>query len=80
MDLSMKHLKTYVLDRYEGSYAVLTDSFGKTYDVLRDELPNDVREGDLLTENEGIYIYDEKLTAEKREKLQQLSDELTKND
>ena len=78
MEFSTNHLKTYVVDRYEGAYAVLLDSYGKAFDVLRDELPKDVREGDILNEKEGIYVYDEEQTAKKRAKLQRLSDALTK--
>ena len=80
MVISMNHLKAYVLDRYEGAYAVLEDSTGRTYDVLRDELPADIREGDVLHENEGTYIIDEKATEEKRIKLKKISDSLTKKD
>jgi hypothetical protein len=77
--ISMNHLKDYVLDRYEGAYAVLEDSSGRTYDVLCEELPANLREGDILHENDGTYVVDEKATEEKRKKLKQISDALTKN-
>lgn len=79
MEISMKHLKTYVLDRYEGSYGVLEDQSGRLYDVLRDELPPDVREGDVLHESEGAYVVDQKATEEKRESLRRISEELSNN-
>jgi hypothetical protein len=75
----MNHLKAYVLDRFEGQYAILLDSYGRAYDVLRDELTPDIREGDVLHENDGIYEIDEELTKEKREKLQKIKEELTKS-
>jgi hypothetical protein len=74
---STKHLKTYVIDRYEGAYAVLEDKYGRTYDVPRDELPPDTREGDVLNENDGIYVINEEATKLKRAKLRQLKDALT---
>ena len=76
MDMSMEHLKTYVIDRFEGEYAILTDSIGKAYDTLREELPSEVREGDILHESEGAYSIDKELTAQSREKLQKIFDEL----
>jgi hypothetical protein len=75
----MNHLKTYVVDRYEGEYAVLIDGFGKAYDVLRDELPVDTREGDVMNENDGVYVFDEESTKEKREKIQKIKETMTKS-
>jgi hypothetical protein len=80
VEISMNHLKIYVVDRFEGAYAVLEDNSGRTYDVLCDELPENLREGDVLHENEGAYLLDEKLTEEKRTKLQRINDALTKKD
>lgn len=79
MDISMNHLKTYIVDRYEGEYAVLIDGFGKVYDVLRDELPSDTREGDVMNESDGVYVFDEESTKEKREKLQKIKETITKS-
>lgn len=76
--MSMNHLKLYVVDRFEGQYAILVDSYSKTYDVLRDELPSEVREGDILHENEGQFIIDEEATKEKREKIRKFREELSK--
>lgn len=54
-----------VVDRFEGQYAVLeTDSGMKT--VLRNELPADAREGDVLSGSGGIYSVDREKTAERR--------------
>jgi hypothetical protein len=78
MEISMDHLEAYVLDRYEGEYAVLQNKNGRTFDVLRDELPLNVREGDILHENEGSFVMDEKLTQESREKLKKLYADLAK--
>jgi hypothetical protein len=76
----MKHLRTFVIDRYEGTYAILEDNRGRIYDVLRDEMPANAREGDILTEDEGIYVIDEKATEVKRAKVQKISDALTKHE
>ena len=73
----MKHLKPLTVDRFEGEYAILIDNIGRSYDVLRDELPGDSLEGDVLHENGGIFIVDEELTKEKREKIQRLREQLS---
>lgn len=78
VEMSMNHLKLYVVDRFEGQYAILVDSYSKTYDVLRDELPSDVREGDMLHDNEGQFVIDEEATKEKREKIHKMREELVK--
>jgi Protein of unknown function (DUF3006). len=76
MDISLEHLKTFVLDRFEGEYAILTDGAGKAYDTLREALPEEAREGDILHEDRGAYSIDKELTAESRKKLKRLYDEL----
>ena len=80
MENSTSHLRTFVIDRYEGAYAILQDNFGKMYDVLRDELPISSHEGDILNENYGEYVFDEKATEISREKMQNISDALTNNE
>ncbi len=75
----MNHLKDFVVDRFECSYVVLIDNHGTNYDVLRDELPEDIREGDVMNETDGVYVYDEIATKEKRKKIQKLKEELTKS-
>jgi Protein of unknown function (DUF3006) len=42
-------MASYTIDRFEGSeWAVLEDDRGHTFNVPREWLPHDVREGDLL--------------------------------
>jgi hypothetical protein len=71
-------IKKYVLDRFEGSVAVLEDSAGVMRDFLKDRLPNSAREGDVLVLNEenGIFTIDSEATREKSEKIKDLMDGL----
>lgn len=78
MENSTKHLKTFTIDRFEGAYAILEDNFGRTYDVLKEELPQDSHEGDILNEIEGAYVVNEEATQAKREELRKISERLTK--
>ena len=54
-----------VLDRFEGGYAVLETENG-TVTVLRSSLPEDVREGDVLTERDGHFAVDTSTTEQRR--------------
>jgi hypothetical protein len=76
---SIKHLKTFVIDRYEGEYAILEDKYGRTYDVPFEKLPAGTLEGDILNENQGRYVVDDEATAKKREKLRRIRNALAKN-
>lgn len=74
----MEHLRRYTVDRFEGEYAILEDEYGRLYDVLREELPTDLREGDILQENEGKYMINEEETAKQREKIKQIYERIVK--
>lgn len=78
MENSMHHLKTYSVDRFEGRYVILEDENGKIYDVLREELPEDIREGDILRDNGGYFFVDEEETAKQRKKLKEIFDNIVK--
>ncbi|MBR1431586.1 DUF3006 domain-containing protein [Ruminococcus sp.] len=54
-----------VLDRFEGGYAVLETENG-TVIVLRSSLPEEVREGDVLTERNGHFAVDTSTTSQRR--------------
>ena len=54
-----------VLDRFEGGYAVLETENG-TVTVLRSSLPEEVREGDVLTERDGHVAVDTSTTEQRR--------------
>ncbi|MEK4881400.1 MULTISPECIES: DUF3006 domain-containing protein [Paenibacillus] len=64
-----------IIDRFEGEYAVI-EFDGKTEDVLRSELPAEVKPGDTLIFKEGKIIIDTKATASRKEEIDSLMDEL----
>lgn len=57
-----------VIDRFEGEYAVLETESGMKR-VLRDVLPVEVREGDVLEIKDGIYTVNKKAAAERRSRI-----------
>jgi len=78
VETNMMHLKRYTFVRFEGEYGVLEDEYGRLYDVRREELADDLREGDILQEYEGKFIVNEEETAKQREKLKRIYDHIVK--
>lgn len=67
----------YILDRWEGEYAVLLDETEQAVSVLKTALAEDVREGDaLLLGEDGIYRKNAEETEERREKIKKMMDTL----
>lgn len=64
-----------IIDRFEGKIAVLETESGMK-DVLSDLLPENAREGDVLTVENGKYCIDDAATAARkaavREKFKKL--------
>ena len=57
----------YVIDRFEGSYAVCEERGGGMVDVPRALLPELASEGDCIYELEGSYVIDETYALRKSE-------------
>jgi hypothetical protein len=65
-------MKIYILDRFEGGFAVLENEQGKMSNVPLQDLPAGLREGDVLCEDSGVFTYDEKSTKDRAEKIKRL--------
>lgn len=71
----------YVIDRFEGEYAVCEDPQGQMRDFARVELPMGAREGDVLLQGtDGAFIIDAKETAQRREYARKLFESLLSDD
>ena len=60
-------MKKFIIDRFEGEFAVLEKEEGGTFDVPKSEL-GDAKEGDVVLLDDGVYIVDAEET-QKRKKL-----------
>lgn len=58
----------FTVDRIEGNYAVCEDERGSFHNIPKDLLPN-VREGDVLDEENGKFTKNEQATQINREKI-----------
>ncbi|WP_101697745.1 DUF3006 domain-containing protein [Clostridium minihomine] len=63
-------MKTLIIDRFEGVYAICEDKDKKFFAIEASELPQNVREGDVLEINDdGTLSVNAEKTAERRNKI-----------
>lgn len=75
------NLMKYVIDRFEGNYAILENQ--DTYeiiDVKRNELPDDAKEGSVLSFENNIYTLDIYATNQRKEDILKRFSKLKNND
>ena len=64
---------TYMIDRIEGTIAVLEAADGETRQIPVSALPDGAREGALLAETEpGVFAVDKAATAARRARIRAL--------
>ncbi|ADU26933.1 DUF3006 domain-containing protein [Ethanoligenens harbinense] len=61
----------YIIDRFEGETAVLEEDSGVMRDVPRNRLPAGAKQGDVLTETNGIFSVDTAATKKRTESIQE---------
>lgn len=61
----MEH-KRYVIDRFEGTLAITQDEDGVIFDFLRDIIPPEAVEGDVIFLEGNLWQIDEQETARRR--------------
>ncbi len=63
-------MKTLVLDRFEGGYAVCETREGSIFTLLRTELPTEASEGSvLLLLDDGTFLLDKAETESRRKQM-----------
>ena len=60
----------YVIDRFEGNFAVCVDDDGKKIDILKENLPEGAEEGFTIYDEDGVYKIDLKDTEERKHRVQ----------
>lgn len=66
----------YSVDRIEGDVAVLVDEDGNSRDVPQAALPSDIRAGDMLREQNGMFVLDADAANARRARVLQLQNSL----
>lgn len=71
----------YIIDRFEGDYAVCEDETKATFDIPKTLLPADAKAGDVLIPCSGSpgYEIDHKETARRREAARERLNRLRRN-
>lgn len=69
-------MKTYVIDRFEGGFAVAEEAGGGMINLNREKLPANAKEGDVVTEQHGIFKIDMHETKLRSERIKDLTKDL----
>lgn len=62
----------YIIDRFEGSFAVCEDENKKMHNIERSKLPPEAREGDVLDVDGKAYKVDAAATEARRRDISKL--------
>ena len=65
-----------IIDRFEGSFAVVEGEGRKMIHVPREELPEEAKEGDAIVYIHGEYRMDQAETDQRRKRIEELSRDL----
>lgn len=64
------------IDRFEEEFAVVEFDDRKVVNILKDKLPKEAKEGDVLKFNEDIITIDYKETEKRRREIEELTKDL----
>lgn len=68
----------YIIDRFEGTYAVCEDETKQIVNIPKYRLPMEAKEGDALVDDDGIIRVDDAEAFERRKKMNQMMSKLFK--
>lgn len=66
----------YSVERIEENVALCEDDLGKTVKLRLDELPENIREGDIIVRTENGYTIDSDETSVRRKKMAEMQKKL----
>ena len=64
------------IDRFEGNYAVCEQDNGIMINILKDKIPPEAKEGDILEVNGDIITIDHSKTAKRKKSIENLTKDL----
>ena len=68
-------MEKYIVDRFEEDFIVLEKETGGSIDIKRELLP-DAEIGDVLTEENGVFLIDEEETLERKKRISEKMNKL----
>lgn len=70
-------MRTLIIDRFEGTFAICEDKEQKMFGIELNELPQGVKEGDVLDiSDDGVVTINREKTEVRRSKIKKLQDKL----
>ncbi|HHT56831.1 DUF3006 domain-containing protein [Herbinix luporum] len=70
-------MKKYIVDRFEGEYAVCEKEDLTLVNILRSKLPAETKEGDCLVEkDDGSFYIDIEATKDRKQQIRRKLDSL----
>ncbi len=70
-------MRTLIIDRFEGTFAICEDKEQKMFGIELNELPQGVKEGDVLDiSDDGVIAINREKTEVRRSKIKKLQDKL----
>lgn len=66
----------YIIDRFEGNYAVCEDENKHMVNIEKDKIPAEAKEGHVLIQKGEKYFIDLDETNRRKENIQRLMDDL----
>ena len=68
----------YIIDRFEGNMAICETSLGNRVNLLKELIPGDAKEGDVLIKHGDIFTIDREKTKERKNKILALQRRISK--
>ena len=68
-------MEKYIVDRFEEDFIVLEKETGGSIDIKRELLP-DAERGDVLIEENGVFLIDEQETLERKKRISEKMNKL----
>ncbi len=68
----------YIIDRFEGTYAVCEDETKNMINIPKYKLPMEAKEGDILIDDGSFIRIDDREGDERRKKMNQMMSKLFK--
>ena len=72
----MEDRHTYIIDRFEGKYAVCERDDLKYVNILLKKLPKEIKEGDVMRFDGKNYIIDTNKTKDRQKEIEELTKDL----
>ena len=70
-------MRTLIIDRFEGTFAICEDADQKYFGIEISELPKGAAEGDVLKiDDQGAITIDKQATEARRSKIKKMQDKL----